>query len=197
MKIQRQFSISDKLAGRKVYYHGTSKRRAESIKESGIKAKPWGEDDLRERGWDPEKFKDKVYMHEDKKYASCYAEDRGADDGDSGEVLKISIPYEKHRKMTKCANPEREYNGIAHLRTKDEFSRAHLGKPYKELNKKDKYGIKEAVKYAKSEVVFDENIPSKYIKGSKDYEPVTAKEILKYQKAKLTGDYKDYDSTTK
>lgn len=183
----KRYSLLDKLARREQFYHGTSKEAAEKIKKEGLKAFPAKEEDLKEsfpHGDEyghpidnkiKNKFSGKIYLHKDPYYSQFYADERG---NGNGEILKISVPYKVHRTWKRGVNPERNITGVNHLKTNDDFAREHLGKPFRELSREDKERIKHAKKYADSETVIDiPRIPSKYIKGSKDYKKPTFKEI--------------------
>lgn len=209
MIIQRLFGLADKLAGRKTFYHGTSEEGAKSIKKEGIKASHAQDEDcctrtmvrkhnpnsqggLRGKMTDYDgDYDNLVYLTDKKKYADFMTR-HNQKRGRGGETLELSIPYEEHRKYKTVTNPE--FGKIEFIHDKDRLSRKLSDKPYQELSGKEKKKVKDYLKMQDANwILKDTDIPSKYVKGSKDYTPVTAKEILKYQKAKLSGNYKDYE----
>lgn len=199
MKIKR-FSLLDKLAGRKVLYHGTSDEGASGIKERGLQ-KSFYKDvsnntlkklEKHKKGtlnpmleklmdFDKEKYKDLVYMTSDKNSADFMA-NVNKKKGRGGQTLEISLPYSVHRKMTPISNPE--YQQAAHIHDVDGMSRYLLDKPYRELGPDEKKNIDSFVKAKKGDWIVKEDIPSKYVKGSKDYQGVTLKEIINHLRGK-------------
>lgn len=210
---RKAFGLAEKLAGRRVFYHGTSEESAESIRKEGIKSShaqdkncctrtmlskhnPDSQGGMRGKMTDFNGDYDNLIYVTERKGVADFMTEHNKRRGRGGETLKISVPYSVHRNYKTVANPE--FGKIEFIHDRDKLSRKIADKPYEELSRKEKEKIKSYLKMQESNwVMKDTDIPSKYVKGSRDYERVTPKEILMYQKAKLTHNYRDYDNKEK
>ena len=186
------------LTGRETLFHGTSKERAKKIKETGLLSKFTGS-----KGGNTEIHKNldrdiyekslgKVYLTPDKKIARAFAgqTERGGilnlgpqdmldiqqkvnNPFDNSGVVKVKAPTWK---MKVVPNPE--------ARGSFENFWKSQGIDKSKLGKQEQRALKSAYdKYSKGTRVIEGDIPTRYIKGSKDYRRTSAKEFKEFVKA--------------
>ena len=183
---------SGEISGRMRLYHGTSKKAKKKIQEEGLKAiHALDENNItRKAGIDPGN-KPVVYTARKRKIALGHTLPHLIEEGEAG-LVKMSIPYDEYKKM------KRSYENT-------EMAGAKNAKEYAEMIKKGKtpnvdgdvlkgFGVN-VDKFAKQRWdnlsgakgtggtrIFEQDIDTKRIKGSKNYIRNSAKEVFKYAK---------------
>lgn len=118
------------------------------------------------------------YATPSKKKARKYARGRKKD------IIEMNIPFEEYERIKHLKNPELmgANNLKEYLENAEELRKRLPGgiKSEKNLGRT----IKDVLNYnlIKDDIIFDNIVLSKYIKGSKDYEKLTSKEIKNYIK---------------
>lgn len=175
---------SGELSGKVHMYHGTSKKNKQSILEKGLKgSKALDPDNLTNRylfDVGKEDGRHLIYVGKKRSPAIKMALQHLIRNKERGTVLNVNIPYEDLKNMKRVYdNPEfrgtkdfEEFYKKASFR-KDKKERRRLKKYYDEFS---------GAKGTKGTAIFEGDIDSKYIKGSKNYERNSLKQISKYIK---------------
>lgn len=183
---------SGEVSGRVHLYHGTSKKAKKKIQEEGLKAiHALDEDNItRSAGIDPGN-KPLVYTTKKRRIAMGHTLPHLIKDDGAG-VVRMSIPYDEYKKMKRSYdNPE-----MAGAKTAKEYAekikRGETPNPNDKLIKnygmdvdsyaKRKWDNLSGAKGTSGTRIFEQDIDTKRIKGSKDYVKNSVKEVLKYAK---------------
>jgi len=183
---------SGEVSGRVHLYHGTSKKAKKKIQEEGLKAiHALDEDNITRRaGIDPGN-KPVVYTAKKRRVAMGHALPHYIQ-GDGAGVVKMSIPYDEYKKMKRSYdNPE-----MAGAKTAKEYAEKIRRGETPNLNDKlvnarggnvdfyakQKWNNLSGAKGTSGTRIFEQDIDTKRIKGSKDYVKNSVKEVLKYAK---------------
>lgn len=186
-------SLRDKLAGRKVVYHGTRLNNLESIYDKGIQGKRTDDPNSytkkslvsTEPDSEKRKYRGLAYTTGDKKYADSFGKNRhelahNGIDGKYGKTLKITIPRSEYKKLKKVGNPEygpfNDY--ISGKITKDQLAKTLTGKAWKDLSKEERKPITLSIPTIKKQLVVRGNIKPEWIVGSAKYKKAGRKEII-------------------
>lgn len=178
------------LTGRSRLYHGTSRIDADMIRKSGFKTTPAKEGkitspvikNLIDAGMIEDKPYDFGYLTPRKKVANIFAASKFP-----GEVVQIDVPAYEYDNFIKNKNPEL-MNTKNYKDYRQKYHKALTRLEEKNLlPKKPNFIEKEIVpffnyKSLNDAVLTDKTIPTKYIKGSNDYQKLTAKEVANYIK---------------
>ena len=183
---------SGEVSGRVHLYHGTSKKAKKKIQEEGLKAiHAFDEDNItRQAGINPGN-KPLVYTAKKRRIAIGHSIPHYLE-GEGAGVVKISIPYDEYKKMKRSYdNPE-----MAGAKTAKEYAekikRGETPNPNDELIKdlgkdvdsyaKQKWDNLSGAKGTSGTRIFEQDIDTKRIKGSKNYVKNSVKEVLRYAK---------------
>lgn len=183
---------SGEVSGRVHLYHGTSKKAKKKIQEEGLKAiHALDEGNItRQAGIDPGN-KPIVYTAKKRKIAMGHALPHLIQ-GEGAGMVKMSIPYNEYKKMKRSYdNPE-----MAGAKTAKEYAEKIKRGETPNLNDrlikdlgsdvdsyaKQKWDNLSGAKGTSGTRIFEQDIDTKRIKGSKDYVKNSVKEVLKYAK---------------
>lgn len=203
MKPRIHRTVPEYLAGRKILFHGTHKDELkESILREGILHKYANDPNSKSRihlmdkasqAYNPkiksEDLNDLVYTVNKKNYDFSHMM-TGVEDprtlidmnkASHGRVLRISLPNEFYKKLPKVTDPE--YKEFLDNNNKEYYSKRFYNTDYSKLPLNIRISILDFIadieKIRKGNETFKGvDIPSKYIQGSKDYQPVTSREII-------------------
>ena len=192
LHIANKVHKSGEISGRVRLYHGTSKEAKKKIQEEGLKAiHAFDKDNItRQAGIDPGN-KPLVYTAKKRRIALGHAIPHGMQ-GKGAGVVKMSIPYDEYKKMKRSYdNPE-----MAGAKSAKEYAEKIKRGETPNLNDKminevgadvDKYAKQKwdnlsGAKGTKGTRIFEQDIDTKRIKGSKDYVKNSVKEVFKYAK---------------
>ena len=178
------------LSGRVKLYHGTKKSAAEKIKEEGLKTiHALDEDNITSVVGDAAKKERLIYLAKRRKIALGHAiphMDSGAD------IIRVSIPYEEYKNIEKALNPElggaKNWKEFAEMvkneKAPNPFDNFHAIEADREINKfaKKKWDALSGAEGTSGSVNFKQDIHQKRIKGSKNFEKLSAKELKNYIK---------------
>jgi hypothetical protein len=186
------------LTGRETLFHGTSRDRAKKIKETGLLSKFTGgkrgnTEVLKKWNTDTyEKSLGKVYLTPKKSIGRMFAEitERGGvtniDFRDKRDILQRTYSPLNNSGVVRVKAPTWKMNVVPNpeaMGSYENFLKAH-GINKSDLSKLERFATKsQHNKLSRGTRVIEGDIPSRYIKGSKDYRRTSAKEFKEFVKA--------------
>lgn len=170
------------LSGRVNLYHGTSAKAKKSILKEGLKAShSLDPDNLTNRNLRDLGIKDGrklVYTGKKRSPAYMMALNQKALAGEDPAVVKMSIPYDEYKKMKRVYdNPE-----FGKLSKSDWVKKNSDGNFINDQILKKYYDDFSGNKGTSGTRIFEQDIDTKRIKGSKDYVKNSGKEVIDYIK---------------
>lgn len=171
-------------------YHGTTKDAKKSILKEGIKgSKALESDNLTNRvlnGIGKKDGRPLVYLGK-KRRISKLVTNKLKEIGENPAIIKVNVPYDDLKKLKRVYdNPE--FTNYYKATTKEEFIDNFIKNNNLKKNSQTRGFASEywdsisGAKGTSGTAIFEGNIDTKYIKGSKDYQRNSIKEVAKYAK---------------
>lgn len=171
------------ITGRKRLYHGTSKEAKKSILNEGLKgSKALDPDNLTNTmmgNLGKEDGRELVYTGKRRLSAMLMAINQRTMAGKDPAMVNISIPVDEYDKLKKVYdNPE--FTKRLGVNSKEEFVKVAEKSGTGKAVAKRYYDLFSGNKGTSGTRIIEGDIDSRYIKGSKDYQKNSLKEVLRY-----------------
>ncbi len=164
-KLIKDSNKEGEITGRARLYHGTTRKRAKSIKENGFDSSKAKSKDAIIRS-----DRNQVYLSKNKSLADRTGIGRELKGEGKAETLKVSLPYTELKNKQDFKNPE-----YANASSYEDY----VKKTGDKRTSKKVYDRMSGNKGSDT-VILSGDISNKYVKGSKKYKKNSVKEISKY-----------------